>query len=139
MYRETKDKRYLEQAQHISSFILNNPNLPENKIPYWDFNAPNIPDAFRDASAAAIMASAWLELSGYVNKKDKATYTSTAKQVLNNLSSPEYLAKAGTNGGFILKHSVGHLPAKSEIDVAISYGDYYYIEALARLKQIVTK
>jgi hypothetical protein len=55
------------------------------------------------------------------------------------LSGPEYLAKANTNGGFLLKHSVGHLPAKSEIDVAISYGDYYYIEALDRLKQIVTK
>ena len=139
MYRETKDRKYLEQAQHISQFILNNPNLPKDKIPYWDFNAPNIPDAFRDASAAAIMASAWLELSGYVNKKEGIEYTNTAKHILNNLSSPEYLAKPGTNGGFILKHSVGHLPAKSEIDVAISYADYYYIEALARLKQSVTK
>jgi len=139
MYRETKNKKYLEQAQHISDFILNNPNLPKDKIAYWDFNAPNIPEAFRDASAAAIMASAWLELSGYVSKNAGTVYNNTAKQILSVLSGPEYLAKQGTNGGFLLKHSVGHLPAKSEIDVAISYGDYYYIEALSRLKQIVTK
>ena len=134
MYRETKNKKYLEQAKNISSFILNHPNLPKDGIPYWDFNAPDIPNAFRDASAGALMASAWLELYKYVSPKDGARYVTMAKKIVNSLSTPQYKAKAGTYGGFLLKHSVGHLPAKSEIDVAISYGDYYYIEALRRLK-----
>jgi len=61
MYRFTKDTAYLSQARNIAGFLLNHPNLPEDKIPYWDFNAPDIPAAKRDASAAAIMASALLE------------------------------------------------------------------------------
>ncbi len=139
MYRETRDKKYLEQARHISAFILNHPRLPKDKIPYWDFDAPDIPSAPRDASAAAVMASAWVELSGYTTGKESLTYLNTAKEILHTLASPEYKAKTGTNGGFILKHSVGHLPANSEVDVAISYADYYYIEALIRLKQLLAK
>jgi len=69
MYRETHDKIYLDQANHIARFLLANPNLPEDKIPYWDYNAPGIPNALRDASAAAIMASAFIELSSYNDKK----------------------------------------------------------------------
>jgi unsaturated chondroitin disaccharide hydrolase len=136
MYRATKDKKYLDQANKISDFILNHPNFPKDKIVYWDFNAPNIPDALRDVSAATIMASAWLELAGYATPKAAQRYLSTAKEILLNLNTEKYKAKPGTNGGFILKHSVGHLPANSEVDVAISYADYYYIEALSRLKDI---
>jgi unsaturated chondroitin disaccharide hydrolase len=53
---------------------------------------------------------------------------------LKTLSSDTYRAKAGTNGGFVLMHIVEHLPAKSEIDVSLSYADYYFIEALMRYK-----
>ena len=135
MYRETKDKKYLEQAKHIAEFILNNPNLPADKIPYWDFNAPNIPNALRDASAGAIMASALLELCRYADKKDGIKYFNTAQSIIKTLSSPNYKAAPGTNGGFILKHSVGHFPQKSEVDVAISYADYYFVEAMKRYTQ----
>jgi unsaturated chondroitin disaccharide hydrolase len=139
MYRETKDKKYLDQAEHIAGFILNHPNLPADKIPYWDFNAPNIPEALRDASAGAIMASALLELCRYVDKKDGMAYFNTAQTIMKTLSSPQYKAAPGTNGGFILKHSVGHLPQKSEIDVALTYADYYFIEAMKRYQQFSTK
>lgn len=134
MYRFTKDERYLEQAQHIAQFILKNPALPKDRIPYWDFNAPNIPNAYRDASAGAIIASALLELGQYSNKKEKDFYLSEAKTMLLSLSGEEYTAKAGTNGGFLLKHSVGALPSKSEVDVPLTYADYYYLEALLRYK-----
>ncbi|MDB5086613.1 MAG: glucuronyl hydrolase [Mucilaginibacter sp.] len=139
MYRDTKDKKYLDQAQHIARFILNHPNLPADKIPYWDFNAPNIPGALRDASAGAIMASALLELCHYTDKKNAITYFNTAQTIIKTLSSPEYKAASGTNGGFILKHSVGHLPQKSEVDVPLTYADYYFVEAMARYKQFSAK
>ncbi|HTF30008.1 MAG TPA: hypothetical protein VK625_14245, partial [Flavitalea sp.] len=74
MYRETSIKAYLEQAKKIAAFMLNDPNMPKDKIPYWDYNAPGIPNALRDASAAAIMSSALLELSQYVETKDKERY-----------------------------------------------------------------
>ena len=136
MYRETKDKKYLDQAQKIAEFTLNHSNLLKDKIPYWDFNAPNIPDAPRDASAGAINASALLELSTYVDLETRNKYFAAAETMISTLSSAEYKATPGTNGGFILKHSVGHLPQKSEVDVAISYADYYYVEALIRYKNL---
>jgi uncharacterized protein YyaL (SSP411 family) len=135
-YRETKDVRYLQQAQHIAAFILKNPNLPADKIPYWDFNVPDIPNALRDASAAAIMASALIELSRYAKGKETREYLQVAETIIKNLSAPAYKAAAGTNGGFILQHGVGHKPANSEVDVPLTYGDYYFIEACKRFKEL---
>lgn len=136
MYRETGDNRYLEQANQIAGFILSNPHLPDDKVPYWDYDAPGIPNAsvYRDASAGAVMASALVELSGYVNGTLATKYRNVAKTIVSTLSSPAYRAAYGDNGGFLLKHSVGHLPGKSEIDKPLTYADYYYIEALERLK-----
>ena len=135
MYRETHNKKYLEQAEHIAHFILTNPTLPNDKIPYWDYNAPDIPNALRDASAGAVMASALLELCKYSDKNGQE-YFKTAETIISNLSKPPYLAPAGTNGGFILQHSVGSLPQHSEVDVPLTYADYYFIEALNRYKNI---
>jgi unsaturated chondroitin disaccharide hydrolase len=136
MYRETKDVKYLKQAKNIANFILNHPNLPNDKIPYWDFNAPNIPNALRDSSTASLMASALFELGGYVSKKEGIYYYDTAKMILSNLLTPEYIANVGTNGGFLLKHGVGNMPKKSEIDAPLSYGDYYLVEAMMRYKSL---
>ena len=136
MYRETQNEKYLQQAINIAKFILHHPNLPE--IPYWDFDAPNIPDEPRDASAGAIIASALLELSQYVNDdKLSKEYQSVASQQLRTLSSDEYLAAPQTNGGFILKHSVGNKPRNSEVDAPLTYADYYYVEALLRYKKLL--
>ena len=137
MYRETKNAKYLEQAKNIASFLLHHPNLPPDKIPYWDFNAPNIPDALRDASAGAIMASGLIELSGYVDETLAKEYLAVAETQLRTLSSPEYFAEKGANANFILKHSVGSLPGKSEVDVPLTYADYYYIEALLRYQALL--
>ncbi|MDX1936810.1 MAG: glycoside hydrolase family 88 protein [Flavihumibacter sp.] len=138
-YRETKDVRYLQQANAIAAFILVHPRLPADKVPYWDFDANTIPNALRDASAAAIIASALLELKSYVNAKTAAQYVAAATVILKNLSSSSYRATAGTNGGFILQHGVGHFPQQTEVDVPLTYGDYYYIEALLRYKQLNRK
>lgn len=134
MYRFTKDKRYLQQAQGIAAFILNHPNLPADKIPYWDYNAPKIPTS-RDASAGAIAASALLELGQYVGKADKAKYVDAAVVMLQSLSSAAYRAKLGENGGFLLKNSVGSFLANSEVDVPLTYADYYFLEGLLRYKK----
>ena len=106
---------------------------------YWDFDDPAIPDAPRDASAAAIAASALLELATFSDRETAARYRDFAEQTLRSLSSDAYLAKPGVatpgdNGGFLLKHATGHKPAKSEIDVPLNYADYYFLEALLRMK-----
>jgi len=134
MYRETKQKKYLEQAKHIAGFILNHINLPKDKVPYWDFDVPSIL-APRDASAAAITASALLELCRYADNQKAIRYFDAAQAILKTLSSPAYLASAGTNGGFILQHSVGNMPQQSEVDVPLTYADYYFVEAMIRYKQ----
>lgn len=142
-YRETHKKEFLDMAIHTADFWLNHPNLPEDGVPYWDFNAGQpgyVPDwnydpcAFkvvpRDASAAAIAAAAFLELSDYVDGGEK--YDKAAEKILTSLSSEAYLAKEGSNSNFILMHSVGSIPHNNEIDVPLVYADYYYLEALLR-------
>jgi hypothetical protein len=132
MYRETKKKEYLSFAQNIADFLLHHKNLPADKIPYWDYNALGIPNTYRDASAAAIMSSALLELAQYSAREKRNEYLDAATIMIKSLSN--YVAAEKTNGGFFLKHSVGHLPAKSEIDVPLTYADYYFIEALMRYR-----
>jgi hypothetical protein len=139
IYRETGDRIYLDQAEKIAGFILRHPNLPADKIPYWDFNAPRIPGEYRDASAAAIIASALLELCQYTDPASSSIYLAAAESILRTLSTPEYRADVGTNGGFILKHGVGHLPNGTEVDVPLSYADYYFIESMIRYKKLPNK
>ena len=135
-YRETKNTKYLQQAIHIADFIMTHPELPADKIPYWDFNVPKTKDTPRDASAAAITASALYELSTYVDKKEKSKYTNWADDIMKSLKSPAYFAETGKNNGFLLYHSVGSLPHNSEIDVPLNYADYYFLEALIRSKKL---
>ena len=132
VYRETKDVRYLDFVQKVTDVYLK--NLPEDYVPYWDFNDPSIPDAPRDASAACVVASALLELSGYLPAEKALEYKQAAVKMLASLSSDKY--QCGKSKPAFLLHSTGHLPAGSEIDASIIYANYYYMEALLRLKRL---
>lgn len=136
MYRETRDEKYLQMANHIADFMLNHANLPADKIPYWDFNAPGIPNALRDASAGAVTASALIELAGYNNGKTSKNYLGAAETMLRSLCSDAYTAPYRASQGFLLEHSVGNLPGKSEVDAPLSYADYYFVEAMLRYKNL---
>jgi unsaturated chondroitin disaccharide hydrolase len=138
MYRETRNKKYLEQAEKIAEYYLNHPNLPKDKIPYWDFNAPDIPSEEKDASAGAIVASALLELQQY-SKKNKKHYIASAEAMLHSLSLPPYKAEPGSNNNFILKHSMGSKTLRKEVDQPLIYADYYYLEALLRYQKLTSK
>jgi len=135
MFRETRKPEYLAQAEKIARFLMNHPRLPADKVPYWDYDAPGIPAAPRDASAAAIMASALIELSQLGTPEFGRQCLQFARAQLRSLASPAYFAKPGENGGFLLKHCVGHLPKNSEVDVPLNYADYYFLEALLRYRQ----
>lgn len=148
-YRETKDPRFLKTAEGLAAYFINNKNLPADGVPYWDFNANEagyqpginsyagkVSKKYRDVSAASITASALLELSNYVNNRAKENYRNAAIKILKSLSTGTYTAKPGTNGGFILKHSVGSIPHQAEIDVPLVYADYYYLEALLRYNRL---
>lgn len=142
MYRETADGEYLTAAQRIADVIIS--LLPEDGIPWWDFHAPGTPhssesaaEPLRDASAGAIMASAFVELSTLTaNKELSEKYLDVARTQIFSLGSPEYLAEGNEAGGFLLKHCVGNLPDRSEIDVPLSYADYYFLEAIMRYKAL---
>jgi unsaturated chondroitin disaccharide hydrolase len=146
-YRETKDKRFLNTAMKMADFFIHHKNLPSDKIPNWDFNvneagysspataqSNQLNYVPRDASAAAILASALLELSNYAGAKG-ALYKKTAVEILTSLSSPSYFAKPGTNNHFLLMHCTGNANRVSEVDKPIMYGDYYFLEALLRAKK----
>lgn len=137
MFRDTRKPEYLAQARRIADFIINHPRLPADKIPYWDFDAPKIPKVPRDASAATVICSALLELAGFVGGPDGGRYRQFAREQLASLCTPEYRAEVGDNGGFLLKHSTGSHPRRSEIDVPLNYADYYFLEALRWYAQTV--
>lgn len=133
-YRETGLPEFLEQAQKVANFIFTHPNLPEDLIPYWDYDAPEIPNEPRDASAATVTASALYELSIY-DKENGEKYKKWADTMLENLSK-NYLAKQGEDRGFLLLHSTGSKPSNSEVDVPLVYADYYFLEALLRKQKL---
>lgn len=132
-YRETRDGDFLGFAQKVADVYLQ--RLPDDFIPYWDFNAPGIPDEPRDASAAAVTASALIELSTFVTDSSKsAHYRNMAGKMLAALSSEKYQSRKVNDA--LLLHSTGHRPNNNEVDASIIYADYYYMEALLRLKKL---
>lgn len=130
-YRFTGDKRYRDFAARIADVYTE--RLPEDMVPYWDFDDPRIPDAPRDASAAAVVASALLELSTYFEGGDSARFRDSAERMLRSLDAGY---RSGERNPSFLLHSTGHHPAGSEIDYSIIYADYYFIEALTRLHRL---
>ncbi|MFT4094609.1 MAG: glycoside hydrolase family 88 protein [Niabella sp.] len=139
-YENSQEPAFLKQAENIATYIMNNPSMPKDKVPVWDFDVHNAHDADedgrapRDASAAAVIACGLLNLSTKVRTGQK--YFNYAEDILKSLSSDKYLAKPGENHFFILKHSVGAFLFNSEIDTPLNYADYYYLEALRRYAAI---
>ena len=132
-YRVTGDRKYLDHAERVADFMLHDAAMPEDMVPYWDYDAPNIPDEPRDASSAAVLASALYEMYTYT---DDEAYKRDADRILESLSTPAFRAPVGENGGFLLMHSVGSIPHGSSIDVPLNYADYYFLEALLRKERV---
>lgn len=133
LYRTTKDARYLDFAKKLADYAINHPNMPDDGVPFWDYGAPG---EERDTSAAAIMASALVELSQFAGDADCARYRAFAVKQLLSLSSSEYFSEGDEIGHFLLKHGVGNKPRGSEVDVPLNYGDYYFLEALVRFRNM---
>ncbi len=132
-FRETHDSLFLHHAEKIADYIIH--HLPKNKVPYWDLNAPNIPFEYQDASSAAIIASALLELSRF-SRMHSSEYYSVAQSILETLASPSFLSHENENGNFILMHSVGNKRENKQIDAPLVYSDYYFIESLIQYSRM---
>lgn len=144
-YRFTQDPKYLQRANDVAEYLLvHEDNMPEDLVPYWDHDVKEFGEPkgeeymqkyghLRDASSAAITASALYELY-WITKKD--LYKEKADKMIESLSTDAYRAPQGTNGGFILMHSVGSLPNGNGIDIPMNYADYYFLEALIRKGRI---
>ena len=134
-YRCTGYRRYIEQAIKTFEMMKNHPNMAEDCVAYWDMCSPDIPNTYRDVSTSSIMASALYEMST-MDVDNPGQYKEYADKIMTSLASPAYRAKLNENGNFILMHSVGSIPHKSEIDVPLNYADYYFLEALKRKRDI---
>jgi hypothetical protein len=144
-YRETKDKKYLSQALGIANYIMKHPSIPKDRIPYWDYHIndpnmkvewpydPNKDYMYKDVSAAAITASALLELRHYVDNDLASNFKNYSEEIIKSLLSPQYLANSSEDNYFLLKHSIGSIPHKGDVDKPVNYADYYFLEALLRL------
>lgn len=136
MYRETGNKRYLLHAEKIADFLLGHPNMPADLVPYWDYTGSER-STMRDASAAAVMASALMELSCYSASGKK--YFEAGEKQLKSLASSAYLAEPGTHDNFIVMHATGNFLRSSELDGALSYADYYFVEGLLRYIRLTNR
>lgn len=134
VYRFCKEQDILDHAIAIAEYLL--PRLPEDGVPFWDYDSAEIPNDVRDASAAAIMASSLIELSQYVDAEKAERYLATAEKMIRTLASDEYLCAEGEDYGFLLKHSTGNKNTDSEVDVPLTYADYYFLEALIRWSRL---
>jgi rhamnogalacturonyl hydrolase YesR len=128
-YRYTKNQKYLDQAIATAKFYLEHKNLPKDGIAYWDFDDPKIPNTHKDVSASAVVCSALYEIYGFTKKQ---YYLDKANLILKSLMSDKYILDAAIKAPFILDYSTGNKPKEDELDEPIVYGDYYFLEALAR-------
>ena len=106
-YRYTKDEKYLDQAQKYIISSFNNKNMPEDLVPYWDYDARIFRTNLVMPPLLHSTASALYELDGY---RPGNHYKEIADKIMESLGSPAYRAEVGTNGNFILMHSVGSIP-----------------------------
>ena len=136
-YRETGKQEFLEQARQIANFIFTHPNLPDDLIPYWDYNAPDIPNEPRDVSAATCTASALYELSA-LDPENEKKYLAWADKIIENVTD-NYRAALHSHKGFLLLHSTGGKMLGFEIDAPLVYADYYFLEALLRKQKTINK
>lgn len=130
IYKYTRDVRFLEAAQRSAYHFI--ASLPEDGVPYWDFRLPGFDGQPRDTSAGAIAASGLLDLAELTPPAAGARFRKAAVDMLEAMT--ERYATFGRDGFHaILTGGTGHVPENKNIDVSLIYGDYYYVEAVAKL------
>ena len=132
-YRYTQNKKFLNKAVSMIDFIKKQPSWPEDDIPFWDMRDPRIPNAPRDAFAAAITALACFELYEYTKNEE---YLSFSNDIMTTLLSEKYVLNPQVAAPFILDHSTGDWSKQMELDVPIGYSDYYFLEAIKRQGEV---
>ncbi len=129
-YGETGDAGFLDAARKVSDWYL--ANVPDDMVPYWDFAAPDVPDAAKDSSAAAIAASALLDLA--LLEPDPAH---GARYEAGRAGDAR---QSGLGRVRLLGEQPGRAPARHVLlaggitDRGLAYGDAYLLEALLRLR-----
>ena len=135
-FRETRDRIFLDLAERMSEYLLQNPYFMEDYIPFWDMATPKIPKELRDASAACILASSFLDMSTFPESREREKYLNAGENILKALGNPEYCSGMNENRCFVVNHCVGNFPGNIEVDVPLIYADYYFLEALLKYRDI---
>ncbi len=130
MYKYSKDTAHLNTSKRLLGYYLK--NKPADHIPFWDYQAPDLPNTYHDASAASITCAALIDL---YNSTSDTAYLIYAEQIIDELTKPFYLNTNSTNAHLLLRHSTGGTNGY-EADVAQTYSDYYFIEALVKYLQL---
>jgi len=125
----TGDRFFLETAERCARYYLE--NTPDGGVPFWDYGAPNIPNEPLDSSAAAIVAVAFWKLKDVEGTgRGAKTYRNAALQILDTLTSDEFLGAHDAAYEGILRHGVYHRPMNWGVDESVMWGDYFFMEAL---------
>ena len=128
-YRRTGDDVFLYTARRLAEYII--ANAPGDKVPFWDYDSLDIPDTYRDSSAAAVYAAGFMELA---DAEPDETLAERWRTEAAAITQSLWLNYAANNGDMpcILKHAA-HFVKIGNADHGLVYADYYFLEALLRL------
>jgi unsaturated chondroitin disaccharide hydrolase len=126
----TGRRRYLEIAVGLAERWLE--QLGGRTCPPWDFTDPS-DNPTEDSSAGAIMAAALLDIGAlHPDPLQRRRWTDEGVRLLEGLAR-SYLARDPAHRGLLL-HGCYSKPHEIGVDSAVTFGDYYFIEAIARLQ-----
>ncbi|RAV23091.1 glycoside hydrolase family 88 protein [Paenibacillus contaminans] len=132
-YSYFRDQRLLDISRKLANYFLN--RTPEDMIAYWDFDFKDGSGAYKDSSASAVTACGLLELVKWLdNEEEKRYYVNAALHIVKQLHE-RYTSREQEDSSALLLHGVGSVPHQSGVDEASLFGDYFYMEALVRLKK----
>ncbi len=131
-YTFTQNDSYLEVAQKVADFFIG--ELPDDSVPHWDFRVPRNSDTPRDTSAGACAACGLIELASRSCDENGVRYMEAANSIMKSLY--EMYGNWDNDSDGIIHGGTFNCPKGLGIDVSLIYGDYYYVEALSRLRNL---
>jgi len=131
VYGITSDPRFLQTAEACANFYIE--RTPEHGVPPNDWDEPHPYNPY-ESSAAAIAASGFWNLSKLsTNIAAAKLYRQYALQIIDTLTSPEFLAIETPDWEGLLKHGVYHQNKSLGVDESVMWGDYFFLEVLSKV------
>ena len=127
-YIHTKEERYLDTAKKVAHYFVSNV-MNTGWLPLIDFRAPDEP-VYYDSTAGAIAACGLIEIAKNCPEFEKNIYLSAAIKMLKAMEK-EWCDWSETEDSIL---QMGSERYGGGMHMPIIYGDYFFTEAVLKLK-----